>query len=114
MLIFQWLENWLANDILHFNLFVGMTTFIMLFSIVVIFTFFKKIKLENEKTYLIKLKIGYHMYSSLLVLLTVCILWMPAGIIYFRQYIIMIISLSLLVGAISTIYYYQKQMVSGT
>lgn len=112
MIIFQWLENWLTSDILHFNFFVGITTFISLASIIILSIIFKKIGADDKQRHIIKLQICYSMFTTLLFLLTIFILWMPTNTIYIRQYLIMLISISILFGAISGIYYYRKQRFS--
>ncbi|PGM95674.1 hypothetical protein CN958_07745 [Bacillus cereus] len=96
MAIFQWIESWLSSDILHFNLFVGMTTLLSLASVILFSIIFKKIGTNDIERLRIKLQISYTMYTLLLVLLAIFILWMPTNTIYLRQYLIMIISISLL------------------
>ena len=112
MIIFQWLDDWLASDILHFNFFVGMIMLISFASIIVLSLLMKKIGSEGERKYIIKLRIGNIMFTSLLLFLTLFILWIPTDSIFYRQYLIALITLSLLVGTISTIYFYWKQRVS--
>ena len=111
MVIFQWIESWLSSDILHFNLFVGMTTLLSLASVVLFSITFKKIGTNDTERLRIKLQISYTMCTSLIVLLAIFILWMPTDTIYLRQYLIMIISISLLFGAISGLYHYRKEIV---
>ncbi|AJI26299.1 hypothetical protein BF28_5687 (plasmid) [Bacillus cereus E33L] len=91
MVIFQWLESWLSIDIFHFNLFVGITTFLTLASVILFSITFKKIGTNDSERLRIKLQISYTISTSLLVLLAIFILWMPTNTIYFRQYLIMII-----------------------
>ncbi len=105
MAIFQWIESWLSSDILHFNLFVGMTPLLSLASVILFSIIFKKIGTNDIERLRIKLQISYTMYTSLLVLLAIFILWMPTNTIYLRQYLIMIISISLLFGSISGLYH---------
>ncbi|PGT19795.1 hypothetical protein COC96_07335 [Bacillus cereus] len=112
MVIFQWIESWLSSDILHFNLFVGMTTLLSLASVVLFSITFKKIGTNDTERLRIKLQISYTMCTSLIVLLAILILWMPTNTIYLRQYLIMIISISLLFGSISGLYHYRKKQVS--
>lgn len=109
MAIFQWIESWLSSDILHFNLFVGMTTLLSLASVILFSIIFKKIGTNDIERLRIKLQISYTMYTSLLVLLAIFILWKPTNTIYLRQYLIMIISISLLFGSISGLYHYRKK-----
>ncbi len=112
MVIFQWLESWLSSDILHFNLFVGITTFLTLASVILFSITFKKIGTNDTERLRVKFQISYTMCTSLLVLLAIFILWMPTNTIYFRQYLIMIISISLLLGSISGLYNYRKETIT--
>lgn len=74
MVIFQWLESWLSSDILHFNLFVGITPFLTLVSVILFSITFKKIGTNDTERLRIKLQISYTMCTSLLVLLALFIL----------------------------------------
>ncbi|QWH13286.1 hypothetical protein EXW38_18875 [Bacillus mycoides] len=111
MVIFQWIESWLSSDILHFNLFVGMTTLLSLASVILFSITFKKIGTNDTERLKLKHQISYTMCTSLLVLLAIFILWMPTNTIYLRQYLIMIISISLLFGSISGLYHYRKEIL---
>ncbi|KOO51827.1 hypothetical protein AMD00_05145 [Viridibacillus arvi] len=108
MIIFDWLDSWLASDIMHFNLFVGTSTILSLIAIIIFFIIRKKIASKGENSFRIYFKITSSMYISLLILVTVYMFWVPAGTLYSRQYINMSISLSFFIGAISSIYYYRK------
>ncbi len=112
MVLFQWLESWLSSDILNFNLFVSITTFLTLASVILFSITFKKIGTNDTERLRIKFQISYTMCTSLLVLLAIFILWMPTNTIYFRQHLIMIISISLLLGSISGLYNYRKETLT--
>ncbi|MGE7926075.1 hypothetical protein ACQKND_23320 [Viridibacillus arvi] len=97
-----------AGDIMHFNLFVGTSTIFSLIAIIIFFTIRKKIAGKDEKSFSIYFKITSSMYISLLFFVAVYMFWVPAETLYSRQYLVMSISLSFFIGAVSSNYYYRK------
>ncbi|MDK2587260.1 hypothetical protein QOZ83_15545 [Romboutsia sedimentorum] len=100
------LNNWLGSSISNFNTFVGITMGIVVLSLIVMFYFAHKIGKPDERTYIIHLKIYRVMFVTIFFLLAVLMNWSDGS--YFRQHITLVISLTLLSGAIASVYQYNK------
>ncbi|OLS36295.1 hypothetical protein BTR22_12390 [Alkalihalophilus pseudofirmus] len=106
MAVFQLLDQWLASDKMNFHLFIGITTIIALGSVVVLIVMAKKIGSEHLH---IKLKIDRAMFVTLLSLITGFVLFVPAEMIFYKQYVGSMVVISILVGAVASSYFYLKQ-----
>ncbi|ANE89321.1 hypothetical protein ABHP49_005776 [Bacillus cereus] len=100
--IFEQLDYWLSLDILYFNIFTAITGGIWIISFILLILLKRQIK--NEENVKINSKITNYMYTSLILLLGFSVFFMPANTIYFKQYIMMMMAISLAIGAISKIY----------
>lgn len=107
-MLFHWLEYWLAADHTNFILFIGFFTALTFLAIGLMGWVVKKTQAANEKDTLIKVSIHKGIVYALLCLLTIFILAVPENAFYVRQYIVMIISLSLTAGAVTGIFQYSK------
>ncbi|MFB7351654.1 hypothetical protein ACWGKR_28215 [Bacillus thuringiensis] len=104
--IFEQLDQWIALDILYFNIFTAITGIISITSFILLI--FPKNQSRNDKLVKINLKIARYMYITLILLLGFSVFLMPANTVYFKQYIMMMIAISLAIGAISRIYSIKK------
>ncbi|MDX8365356.1 hypothetical protein [Cytobacillus sp. IB215665] len=97
------LDIWVKD---HYEFFIGSVTFVALTALMIMSIFQKKIGGEGERAYNTKLKIAYSMYITLLLVLTAFILVMPSNAMFYRQYLVICIVLSIIVGAIYTVKLY--------
>lgn len=102
------LDRWMDSSIYNFNIFVGVTMVLAVISIIGLVYFYSKMGKPDERTYIINLKILKTMFRSLIVLLGIYISWVDKDIIYFRQYLIFIITLTFFIGAITAAIQYKK------
>lgn len=109
MTYLKWLDNWLGREDLHFTIFVGIVTFLVLISFLVLDALMKRIARKEEQGFITKLRINSIMYHSLLILLVLFILFVPTDLIYYKQYLTLVIPLSILVGVVSSIYFNFKK-----
>ncbi|TCO68095.1 6-aminohexanoate hydrolase [Marinisporobacter balticus] len=102
------LDKWMDSSVYNFNIFVGITTILAIISIIAMFYFYKQIGKPDERTSIIYLKVSTTMFSTLVCAIAVYISWVDSNIIYFRQYLLFIFSISLLAGAIMSAIQYKK------
>lgn len=99
------LDKWL-NVTENFNLFVGIISFVGLLSIVVYTFFLTKIGKKDEYSLQIRLNVTNKMFITLMILFIAFTFVVPNGLVYSKQFIYACFSITALVGAISSGYYY--------
>lgn len=107
----QRIDLWMGADINNFNLFIGLIFLIFVPSIILITIFNYKLGENDERKKLIQLKINQVVCISLIVFLGLYIVTSNNRLTYMKFYLILIISLSLLSGAIASVYYYIKERI---
>ncbi|MGG4398035.1 hypothetical protein ABEX25_27460 [Paenibacillus thiaminolyticus] len=90
----------------NLNLFVGIVSSIGLLGVVLYSFFLTKIGKKDEYSLQIRLNVTNKMFITLTVLFTAFIFVVPNGLVYYKQLIIACFCITLLVGAISSAYYY--------
>ncbi|RXZ82432.1 6-aminohexanoate hydrolase [Paenibacillaceae bacterium] len=106
----EMLDRFLDSNIYYFNAFVGLMLLIGFGSLIVLLIYNRKIGEPDERTTLINLKITRAMFISLLMLLTFYTALVPSGMRYANQYLIFIVTLSLLIGAVKSVRLYLKDI----
>ena len=101
------LDQWL-NVTKNFNLFVGVAIFVGLLSVVVYTLFLNKIGKKDEYTLRIRLNVTNNMFITLVITVTAFILLTSNGFVHYSQLIIACFIIAILVGAISSVYYYYR------
>ncbi len=104
------LDKWMDSSVYNFNMFVGITAILAIISIIAILYFYKKIGKPDERTSIIYLKVSNTMFSTLVLLIAIYISLVDSTIIYFRQYLIFIFSISLLSGAVMSAIQYKREI----
>lgn len=99
------LDKWLDVKE-NLNLFVGIISFVGLLSMVVYTLFLTKIGKKDEYSLQIRLNVTNKMFITLMILFIAFALIVPNGLVYYKQLIYAFFSITVLVGAISSAYYY--------
>ncbi|MEH7010007.1 6-aminohexanoate hydrolase [Neobacillus niacini] len=103
------LDRWMLENVVNFNIFVGIMMFIYIGSLLVLFFVGKKFGKPDERTNAIYLKIISSMFTTQLIMTGLFISLVDSDIQYFRQFLLLFQAIVFLVGAISAIRLYQKE-----
>lgn len=101
------LDKWL-NVMENFNWFVGVVSFVGLLSMVVYTLFLNKIGRKDEYSLQIRLNVTNNMFISIIIIFIVFFLVAPSGLVHYKQIIAACFTITVLVGAISSVYYYVR------
>ncbi|MBP1970266.1 magnesium-transporting ATPase (P-type) [Virgibacillus natechei] len=110
MFIFNRMDDFLAHSSENFILFIVIGTIVGLGSLIIYGIYMKKIRNGDDHTLLLKSRVGEHMFYSLLFSLVFFLLFVPSESEFYRQYMFLPIIISILVGAISSLYIYRKHI----
>ncbi|MGM0890526.1 MAG: 6-aminohexanoate hydrolase [Bacillota bacterium] len=103
------LDRWMLENVVNFNIFVGIMMFIYIGSLLVLFFVGKKFGKPDERTNAIYLKIISSMFTTQLIMTGLFISLVDSDIQHFRQFLLLFQAIVFLVGAISAIRLYQKE-----
>ncbi len=105
------LDQWIGADRSNFNLYVGLLLCIFLFSIVTLGILAYRIGELDERRKAIQLKVNQIVLTFLVILLFFFMYMFPEDyyLIYMKLYLLTIISLALLCGAASFLYFFIKE-----
>lgn len=106
--MFDAVDNWIGSSALHFYIFIGFTMVITIIGCVMLVKYSALMGPANAENNFILMKVFRSMYIFLLILLSFFITFAPRGMIYFRQYILFFVTVSIFYGGIITAYYYHK------
>ncbi|MFF2888554.1 hypothetical protein [Paenibacillus sp. NPDC057967] len=105
------LDQWLkVMD--NFNLIVGIMDLVGLLSIVAYTIFLTKIGKKNEYNLQIRLNVTNKMFVTLMVLFIAFIFLVPSGMVHYKQLVYLLFSITALVGAIASGYYFFRDFKS--
>lgn len=110
MYALEMLDKWMALSSDNFNIFVGITTAVMVTSVGVMLYCLRKLGKTDERTRVISYKVMTVMFWALLCTNSLFITWVSADMKFFRQYMIAGVALALLAGAIASFYLYRREM----
>lgn|GEM_PF-1753919 len=108
--MFEDFDKWLDVS-RNFNSFLGVTGAIGLLSMLVYTFFLSKIGKKDEYSIQIRLNVTNKMFTTLMILFIAFFLFVPSEFIHYKQLIAAFASTTLLVGAITSLYYYFRDFI---
>ncbi|WP_423363251.1 hypothetical protein [Mycoplasma sp. P36-A1] len=106
--MFDDIDNWVGSSEMHFYAFILFTMIITIVGCFMLVKYSAMMGPANAENNFILLKVFRSMYIFLLLLLSFFITFAPRGMIYFRQYILFFVTVSIFFGGCLTAYYYKK------